>query len=202
MVKFIGDVHGKFSTYGKIIKDHPDTIQVGDMGVGFFSWPHGEAQANPPYTRMVASNARFIRGNHDNPAICARHTQCIRDGHVEGDMMFIGGASSIDRMYRIEGFTWWPTEELSQVEMFRIAEIYERTKPRIMVTHEAPISAIAQIPHTHHFGDNSRTQQFLQSLWNSHKPQIWVHGHHHISVDHVLDGTRFICLAELEMKDV
>lgn len=206
MTKFIGDVHGKFSAYKRIIREHSNTIQVGDMGVGFRHWPHGEWQANPPYDEMVASNAWFERGNHDNPGVCRNHSRCIQDGHVQvldGRVtMFIGGAYSIDKAYRIEDFSWWPEEELSQPEMYKIAEIYERVKPQMMVTHEAPISAIKQIPNTYHIKDHSRTQQFLETLWNYHKPKIWVHGHHHISVDHVIEGTRFICLAELEMRDI
>jgi Icc-related predicted phosphoesterase len=206
MTKFIGDVHGYFSRYEKIIREYPDTIQVGDMGVGFRKWPHGEWQANPPHDKMVASRSRFIRGNHDNPLICKRHSQWIADGHVEKldglTGMFIGGGLSIDKDYRIEDFSWWPEEQLSQIEMNRIADIYEKVRPEIMVTHECPITASDAIPHSHHYYDHSRTAQFLQSLWNFHKPKIWVHGHHHISVDHVIEGTRFVCLAEMEMRDI
>jgi Icc-related predicted phosphoesterase len=206
MSKFIGDVHGKFDAYEKLIRENDNTIQVGDMGVGFRSWPHGEWRANPPHDKMVASNSLFIRGNHDNPHVCRRHSQCIQDGHftkLDGrTTMFIGGGLSIDKDYRIEDFSWWPEEQLSQPEMNRIADIYEKVKPEIMVTHECPITATVNIPHSHHFDDHSRTSQFLQSLWNYHKPKIWVHGHHHVSVDHVIEGTRFICLAELEMKDI
>jgi len=64
---FIGDVHGKYQQYKKLIRSSPSTIQVGDMGIGFRRWPHGEFQTNPPYDLMVETNARFIRGNHDNP---------------------------------------------------------------------------------------------------------------------------------------
>lgn len=207
MVKFIGDVHGKYPQYERIIREHKNTIQVGDMGVGFRRWPHGERQPNPPHEEMVKANAFFIPGNHDNPCVCSQHSQCFKAGHFmtfhDGRVaMFIGGARSIDREDRIEGFSWWPEEELSQEKMWVVAGIYEKVKPDVMVTHDAPLTAIAQIPHTHHFKDNSRTQQFLQSLWNFHKPKLWVHGHHHISVDHVIEGTRFVCLAELEMRDL
>ena len=208
MVKFIGDVHGLFARYEKIIKEHPDTIQVGDMGVGFRRWPHGEWEANPPYDKMVHSRARFIRGNHDNPFICAHHSQCIKDGHVEKFpdgrvVMFIGGALSIDKDYRIEDYSWWPEEELSQKCMWEIAKRYEDVRPDVMVTHDIPVAAIQNLlPISHHLWDSSRTQQFLQALWNTHKPKLWVHGHHHISSDKVLEGTRFVCLAELEMRDL
>src|SRR5712671_5809644 len=105
MTIFIGDVHGKFDRYKAIIREHPNTIQVGDMGVGFRRWPHGEYQSNPPYDEMVKANAYFIRGNHDNPAVCKRHTQYIPDSMVQNDTMFIGGGYSIDWQYRIEDFS-------------------------------------------------------------------------------------------------
>jgi hypothetical protein len=208
MTLFIGDVHGIYSRYAKLIDESPDTIQLGDMGIGFRKWPHGEWQANPPYDKMVRSRARFIRGNHDNPFVCSQHSQWIKDGHVEklsdGRVaMFIGGAFSIDKAFRIEDFSWWPQEELSQEKMWILAGIYEQTKPEVMVTHDCPISALRNLlPAAHHQWDNTRTQQFLQTLWNFHKPKLWVHGHHHISSDKMLEGTRFVCLAELEIRDL
>src|SRR5215475_1197882 len=108
MTFFIGDVHGKFEPYKRLIKDRRDTIQVGDMGVGFQGWRNGELVylTNPPYDRMVEGNHRFIRGNHDNPGVCRQQRQWIADGAVEGDMMFVGGAFSIDREWRTEGLDW------------------------------------------------------------------------------------------------
>ena len=35
MTIFIGDVHGKYNRYRDIIRDCENTIQVGDMGIGF-----------------------------------------------------------------------------------------------------------------------------------------------------------------------
>jgi hypothetical protein len=199
MPLFLGDVHAKFQRYETFLKENPNSIQVGDMGIGFFSWPHGEPGANPPYNKMVAANARFIRGNHDNPGVCRNHTQWIADGTVEGDMMLVGGAFSIDKAYRTEGYNWWDDEELSYEEMLEIQEIYLKNKPRIMVTHDCPEFVVPFI-HSHHFGISTRTGQFFDRLFEEHQPQIWVHGHHHVSLDHVLKGTRFVCLAELEHK--
>ena len=116
--------------------------------------------------------------------------------------MFIGGGYSVDWKYRIEDYSWWVKEQLTQEEMNVIAYVYVLVKPRMMVTHECPTTAALAIPHSHHWTDRSRTEQFLQALWELHKPELWVHGHHHISVDHVIDGTRFVCLAELEVKDL
>lgn len=199
-MKLIGDVHGEFKQYKEIIRKHPDTIQVGDMGLGFRRYPHGDWVQNPPYDGMVSANARFIRGNHDNPGVCRNHSQWIPDGLVQDDVMFVGGASSIDWQYRIEGYSWWKDEQCSQDQFNEIVDIYFVTKPRVMVTHDCPLSIIPLI-HRHHFKENSRTQQALQMMFEYHQPDLWVHGHHHISIDHVVEGTRFVCLAELELKE-
>ena len=66
------------------------------MGVGFRKFP--------PHLRtlMVEGGHRFIRGNHDNPDACRREGQWIKDGTVEDDVMFVGGALSVDRRWRTD----------------------------------------------------------------------------------------------------
>jgi len=198
---FIGDVHGKYQQYKTLIKSAPNTIQIGDMGIGFRRWPHGEFSSNPPYDTMVETGARFIRGNHDNPNVCAHHTQWIPDGTYDDGVMLIGGAFSIDHMYRVEDFSWWKNEELSYEQFEILMALYNSHKPTVMVTHDCPLSIIPMM-HSHPFKDNSRTQVALQKLLDIHKPKLWVYGHHHKSFDVVIEGTRFVCLAELEMKDL
>jgi len=199
---FCGDVHGKFEQYKKIIKQHKNTIQVGDMGVGFRRWPHGEWSQNPPYALMVEQNARFIRGNHDNPNVCAGHSQCIPDGKIINDMMFVGGAYSIDWKYRIPEYDWWDDEEIPQEWFDIIKQAYSVMRPACMVTHDCPYFIYPMI-HSHHFVDiPSRTPKALEAMWQMHKPKVWVFGHHHKSFDQIVDGTRFVCLAELEVKEI
>lgn len=208
--RFVGDVHGKFSQYKRILKESPyPTTQVGDLGVGFrkYGGPnHGEFNQNPPHKRMSEGGHRFIRGNHDNPHECTKHSQWIKDGTVEDDIMYMGGALSIDKEWRIPEFSWWEDEELSVVELNTMVDIYTAAKPRVMVTHDCPES-IAHIL----FGINgklkfefpSRTRQALESMFNvtGHQPELWCFGHWHESRDTMFNKTRFVCLAELEYKD-
>lgn len=211
MTTLIGDVHGKYRQYREIIRDKRDTIQLGDMGVGFKkisaapdAW---EWLPNPPYDAMFAGNHRFIRGNHDNPQVCARHNQWIPDGTVENDVMFIGGGLSIDKHLRLEGYSWWPDEELSQAEWEPVVDKYLAVKPRIMLTHECPEQAAA-----HLFGVltsqgyklewPSITRQAFQAMWDGHEPELWVFGHWHQSKDAKMRGTRFVCLNELETMEI
>lgn len=203
---FIGDLHGKYRQYERIISTCRNSIQVGDMGVGFFygslEWPR--AAPNPSYDKMINGDHRFIRGNHDNPSVCRRHSQWIPDGHVEGDMMFVGGGLSIDRSQRTEGLDWWPDEELSTPELHTIVDLYIKTKPRIMVTHECPESVadiMMAISGRRKLDFPSRTRQALQSMFEIHQPDRWIYGHWHVSFDQVIEGTRFVCLNELEARE-
>lgn len=207
-IRFIVDVHGKFSRYKTVIKDCPKSIQVGDMGVGFRSWPHGELSANPPFDAMSAGDHRFIRGNHDNPGACAKQRYWIADGAVEDGMMLIGGAVSIDKALRIEDYSWWPDEELSIGELNALVDKYIEVKPRIMVTHECPeeisrvILARYGLPGIELGDFPSRTRQAFQAMLSAHSPKEWIFGHYHVDLDIGAYGTHFICLAELSYRDL
>ena len=125
--------------------------------------------------------------------------------------MFIGGAMSIDKMYRIPGFSWWEGEELSIKELNDMVTVYLTEKPRVMITHDCPreVSEVLMSRGTNDGcakTEGSRTSQALQSMWSAHSPDLWVFGHWHLSFDHILHGgrekgTRFVCLAELEYRD-
>lgn len=202
MTLFIGDVHGKYRRYKRIIAGRRNSIQVGDMGVGFLQ-PDGKPHQNPPHYLMAPNGHRFIRGNHDNPAVCRFQSQWIPDGRIEGDMMLIGGAWSDDRDWRTEGHNWWPDEELSIAEFGALAAAYAQKRPRIMVTHDCP-TGLARRMYVLcglEMPAPSRTQTALQAMFETHQPDLWLFGHYHVSADLVVEGTRFVCLAELEARD-
>ena len=209
--RFIGDVHGKYKQYKKIIAKSSGTIQVGDMGIGFRRLGgarDGEWYANPPHYAMLAGNHRFIRGNHDNPTECSRHSQWIPDGTIENGLMFVGGGVSVDRAWRTEGYDYWKDEELSQADADRMLTVFDFAEPHTMVTHDCPESVatemarislrVSKLDPEH----SSRTRQLFEAMWQKRPPKLWVFGHWHHSFDCVLSGTRFVCLAELEFRDL
>jgi len=205
-IRFIGDVHGKFDPYKNIIKSCDASIQVGDMGVGFRSTRSDDDwMTNPPHYAMRQGDHQFIRGNHDNPAVCKRHSQYIHDGTVQGDMMFVGGALSVDKEWRTKDYDWWEDEELSIVELNEMINKYEAAKPRIMVTHEVPDSiatTMQAMSGRQKLDWPSRTRQAFDTMFQLHKPELHVYGHWHYDFDHVILGTRFVCLAELSTIDI
>lgn len=208
-IRFIGDVHGKYARYKSIIKTCNNSIQVGDMGVGFKRMHVREDGnpyfPNPPHRLMKAGNHRFIRGNHDNPEVCKRHSQYISDGTYEHEngIMYVGGAASIDANFRVEGYSWWPDEELSVVEFNKIITDYCDIKPNIMITHECPNSILSTIFQGKQiFKESARTRQAFDTMFQYHRPKLWIFGHWHTSACMNILGTLFICLNELEYIDI
>ena len=203
-IMIIGDVHGKWDDYARLLEmNMPErSIQIGDFGLGF---PRQEES-----TRIVESamethgrDNKFFRGNHDNPVACWASRFCMDDVHVEEDigLMSVAGAFSIDFAHRTEGVSWWREEELSIAKFNEALDLYEKTKPKIMLSHDGPEEVIAAMfpwyVRDTPYGKN-RTRHALEEMRRIHKPEVWAFGHWHESIEIVMDGTRFVCLAELE----
>lgn len=208
LIKFIGDVHGKFSRYKKIIANCENSFQVGDFGVGFKKRDmNGDivGTSNPPFDAMSRGNHRFIRGNHDNPSACRNHKFWIPDGTMYEGIFCIGGAKSIDKDYRFEGEDWWADEELSYDEFYKIMDIYENVKPDIVCTHDCPAEVATRfmLAHNKYKAQNlSRTCQALQSVFEIHQPKHYIFGHWHHTMNFEFKGTQFHCLGELDHMDL
>lgn len=187
-MRFIGDVHGKMDKYRAIALEGGISIQLGDFGAGFVSLPN------------MPDGHRFIRGNHDSPDVCRQSPNWIIDGCSEDGMFFLGGAHSIDKHRRIPGVSWWEDEELSYGELERIIDDYAKERPEVVISHTCPLTVISDLFGARPIG--SRTEQAMSAMLDVHKPDLWIFGHWHKSVNKVIDGTRFICLAELEWMDI
>lgn len=213
--RVVGDIHGAFNEYDVFILNTSGmrhrgdaaerSIQVGDFGIGFFTpyWHESVRdwmRANP--------TQRFIRGNHDDPAMCKTMPGYIPDGTVEGDIMYMGGAWSIDHALRTEGVDWWADEELSMQELEVMIDVYRTTKPRVMFTHDCPeqIAWDMFISRGNAWGGKTqfktRTGQALQSMWEYHQPEMWFFGHWHETRDLTLNGTKFQCVGEMDAVEV
>lgn len=182
-ITFIGDVHGKYDKYLKLTKKYQNTIQLGDMGFSY------------GYMENLRGNHTFIKGNHDNYDIDV--FQDLGDfGYIEQfNLFFFRGAYSIDKQYRTVGVDWWVNEELSYQDCVAAIYQYTKVKPELVISHDCPLSICSSL---FGFRDMTKTRFALETMLNIHKPKIWLFGHHHQSIDKVIDGVRFICLNELE----
>ena len=204
----IGDVHGKTETYQKIVHrllPGQRSIQIGDMGIGFKGVGLHE----------MSQDHKWFRGNHDNPEKCRANSNYLGDfGYLPDDKLFwLAGAFSIDRVYRVEGVSWWRDEELSIEELGKAVNLYEETKPDYVLSHECPSDAAVFMLQSIASADgsaayfnakrdcaNSRTAQALQLMYGIHQPKEWIFGHYHVDKTFHLkqdSRTKFTCVAEL-----
>ncbi len=196
-IRIIGDVHCKIQEYADIISTCDESIQVGDFGLqGEWDW----------LEKNVSLKHKINMGNHDFiPYVNKPHS--LGNWSFERGIFTVRGAYSIDFYKSTEGLDWFRNEELNYQETNEVFDKWELIKPNIVVTHDCP-NTVAEIlfgmPNT---GINKEkyktsTRDLLQGLFEVHQPDIWLFGHHHKHRDEVIEGTRFICLAELESFDL
>lgn len=191
----IGDLHGKHQEYLKLTEKYPYTCQIGDFGFSYGILNH----VNP-------TKHKIFCGNHDNVNKSLEWPHFLGDSgpyNLNGvDFFFIRGADSIDKQYRVPGVSWWANEELNYSQSIKCIDQYLEAKPDIVLAHDFPNHIIPKLFNPNPRFAPSHTQKLLEELINIHKPCIYVGGHWHCSRDEVIDGTRFICLNELEVKEI
>jgi len=210
--RLIGDIHGKVVDYKNfaIDKFEGPTIQIGDFGIGF---GQGDYWLKSVSEFHKLGGHRFIRGNHDHPALCKTMPSYIPDGTVENDVMFIGGAWSIDNpdapdgwYKRTENYDWWADEQCSNEEFEQMLETYKRVKPRVMITHDCPAKVSYQMfwESGHIKGPvySNRTSAWFDKFFDAHQPEEWYFGHWHYTMRHECRNTKFMCIGTLDFVDV
>lgn len=126
-VLYCGDIHGKYDVIPDFLKKYGITnaaiIQAGDFGLGWGNKAKEERQMNHLSERLAVSNSQLfaMRGNHDRKDwfkeyFSTGYVHLIPDYTVlninEQNILFIGGAVSVDRSNRKEwlkmmGIKWW-----------------------------------------------------------------------------------------------
>ena len=94
-------------------------------------------------------------------------------------------------------------EEISVEEMDKALLLYEKSKPRIVASHECPLVIKKQVvTNPDKLEVDSRTEEFLQILFDIHKPDYWLFGHHHSYWDTDINGTHFVCIGDIGRSKV
>ena len=213
LTRLIGDIHGMFNDYRaySIADFAGPTVQVGDFGIGLGGGDQWHEAVNEFHSD---GRHRFIRGNHDHPERCREEmVGCINDGNIEDDVMFIGGAWSIDNPVappawyrRTAGVDWWFDEECSDERFEQMFEAYKFHRPRVMITHDCPGRASYEMFWGSGFLSGptypNRTSTWFDRFFEAHRPEFWFFGHWHHSMMYKSGATTFVCLGEFDTIDV
>jgi hypothetical protein len=188
ILTFLGDVHAKLYDM-RIDRLSGTVIQVGDLGFGFRKIDNNT---------IIKPITHFIRGNHDKPEFAKLHPSYLGDfGYKpEWGAFYMGGAASVDIENRTEGLDWWRDEELSYAQSLEALDLYDRVRPEIVISHEAPAD-VPEVMKLIRSKRNTNTSYALREMFDIHKPKYWVFGHYHQNSKMSILGTQFVCVGEL-----
>ncbi|MBR6966959.1 MAG: metallophosphoesterase [Ruminococcus sp.] len=164
----------------------------------------------------------FVDGNHDNHDWWSRqpvtelfggrvqvHPHAENVIHlmrgeiyeIEGKTFFtFGGAASVDKEWRTEGYSWWSGEEATYAETEHAHDNLERVGYKVdyIITHTMPQNVTATIPRFNHKLLPCATAMFLNTVLETVQYDKWFCGHFHI--DEVVPFKRLFVLYETVHK--
>jgi Icc-related predicted phosphoesterase len=197
----VGDLHNQFSNLNVLINRHkPDTvICCGDFGY----WPRWQASQKISDIKPQGAKIYWIDGNHeDHWAIRDRETDEIEKDIIympRGSTMkledgrnalFMGGALSIDKNQRREGWDWFPEETISYANMQDLPE----EKVDIFITHTCPEELVDELIKYYPEKRGEPSNVALSQLWKMYKPELWIFAHWHHYKEGNLFGTKWHAL--------
>lgn len=223
----IGDIHGEFGVINKTGISHCNVIQVGDFGLGFSKKDMQTMEYWNESWKSRDIHVYAIRGNHDEPKYWDgtykdrwSNIHLVPDYtmlELEGESwLCIGGATSIDRVFRKQDRDYWKDEVFNYDEEKLEKVLKDCGGADYVVTHTAPqfcypIHTNAMV--NSYCGRDTHLRLELQverelmtrahNIICSHKkPKAWFYGHFHASVTEVIDGVKFKLLGVDESTNV
>jgi hypothetical protein len=195
-----GDTHGYWTSLNELIENHkPDEVWVcGDFGY----WPRFEGKnlgGVPNWKMDIKTNntiVRFCPGNHEDWEALRQHEKDNpgldsievlpnvfyqkRGSYLElpdkRRVLFMGGAESIDKNYRIMGYDWFPDETISYSDVCQVFN--QNCKTHIVISHTCPIEFL---PPTLKIVGNQTSMKMLSAIHEELRPDMWFFGHFHVS---------------------
>jgi hypothetical protein len=209
-VAILGDVHCDWTSLNvvvsQILRNHPEVthiFQVGDFGDGWpgvkrFKWSKAFHEDLPtiPFHWCDGNHENHDRlhakgsGKSKDPLIIYQERGSILS--IENThTMFFGGATSIDRAMRTEGYSWWPEEAIKYRE---VMAALGQGPIDAMVTHDCPDVFGCRGEHKEVFGKGDR--QALDALYEEYEPRFWFYGHYHMAERGEYRNTQWVCCPE------
>lgn len=213
----LGCIHGNWGRLNKIIaKKSPEVVlQTGDFGW----WPAFEAKKRTLYhikqewllegVKLPESTTLYwCDGNHEDhdnlqhrlpdypqaPINLYSRVFYVPRGVVVTllngtNILFMGGAESIDRKDRTPGHDWFPEEMISSRDLDRA--LSHNCRIDVVVSHTCPWE---WEPKPNAMKLNDPCRHALSRILDRYKPALWFHGHWHCEANGKYGSTRWQCL--------
>lgn len=197
------------------VANHCDAVmQVGDFGY----WPRSKGDLQHFYKNVnkMAKKAGitwyWIDGNHedyhvglnkwineDSPVEVLSNLIYMPRGSVatwdDTKVLFLGGASSIDKGMRLEGWDWFPEEMITWPQANKAIDA---GRVDVMFTHDMPTVAFESVRGNAKWiladSEGAKNRGVIQAVLENAQPQILVHGHMHYNYELVYKNTEIVGL--------
>ena len=199
-VLVMGDTHGNWGYLNKIIeKKQPEVIlQTGDFGY----WENfSEYQLS--MIKNGDTKIYFCDGNHENHSLLKQNGMiqevakniyhCQRGSLLNLNninILFVGGAESVDKRFRTAGFDWFPEENITQRE-FNIIMNHSKEDVDVVISHTCPLE-FKVMENDCKGGDSNRV--VLSRVLEKYSPTLWYFGHWHLYTKGQYKNTTWTCL--------
>ena len=190
---FLGDVHGLFKELDMFLKlNKPNIVlQCGDFGY----WPKF-FKDRFDYLKDNPIPIYFCDGNHEDyeslkniecevyPNIYyMKRTKILNINNL--NIMFIGGAESIDGNMRTLGYDYFLEESISQKDFINLPD----TKIDIIISHTCPMEVNIK-----RYNEKQSSRIALSYILEMYQPKLWYFGHYHSFKEGNYKNTKWFCL--------
>ncbi len=205
-IMVLGDVHAKFGELTALIKiEKPELIlQCGDFGfwpgkVNFSAinngntvicWCDGNHENHDKIGELLKTNGKERKPIEILPNIlyCPRGSVIkLPDGRY---VLFVGGAWSMDRHFRIEGHNWFSQEVINDDD---ISALPDRNID-IIISHTVPNYFVTEYEKWQKEAAKDISSKALDYVYDKYKPSKWYFGHWHISRKGVYENCQWTAL--------
>jgi len=225
---FVGDIHEKWNHLTSLIRKFNIAdevlIQVGDFGIGFRSAEKDKRRLRYLNKVLKTRNIQLyvVRGNHDNPSFFDGsyedkfpNVHLVRDYQIKTiqgyNVLFIGGAISVDRIDRKEGLDYWEDEVFN----FDEEKLEAIEGVDIVVTHSAPKNVYPHVMgsvvekwskkekglKTELIKERQKLLDTFEILNKKNNIKTWCYGHFHESYRSKYKNTNFALININEMYE-
>jgi hypothetical protein len=125
-------------------------------------------------------------------------------------VLSLGGAASVDKIWRTEGLDWWPDEAITDEH---VAAAVAGGPADVMLTHESPadtpVRAVRELLRTNPrrfpaeaLEESAQSRARVSKVWDTVRPELLLHGHLHTPGGGTTsDGRRVVSLGRDVQED-